>query len=127
MERQAFQSELVRLAHGEMENPISLDVSSLITFSGNPGPPLELCDGDPGIVSNCLGGFPDHIALESLSLTLMATFGTDEGVKAIKAPVLPVLKPGRNHITLELPPQKPASYVLGVLTGQIGQFAIQIA
>ncbi|KAG0465765.1 hypothetical protein HPP92_019929 [Vanilla planifolia] len=121
MERQAFQSELVRLAHGEMENPISLDVSSLITFSGNPGPPLELCDGDPGTLSVTVwSGFPDHIALESLSLTLMATFSTDEGVKAIKSSSSPVLKPGRNHITLELPPQKPASYVLGVLTGQIG-------
>lgn len=32
-----------------------------------------------------------------------------------------VLKPGRNTITLDLPPQKPGSYVLGVLTGQIGQ------
>lgn len=32
-----------------------------------------------------------------------------------------VLKPGRNTVTLDLPPQKPGSYVLGVLTGQIGQ------
>ena len=31
-----------------------------------------------------------------------------------------VLKPGRNTITLDLPPQKPGSYVLGVFTGQIG-------
>lgn len=31
-----------------------------------------------------------------------------------------MLKPGRNTITLTLPPQKPGSYVLGVLTGQIG-------
>lgn len=31
-----------------------------------------------------------------------------------------ILNPGRNKITLSLPPQKPGSYVLGVLTGQIG-------
>jgi trafficking protein particle complex subunit 10 len=31
-----------------------------------------------------------------------------------------VLKPGKNVITLDLPPQKPGSYVLGALTGQIG-------
>ncbi|RWW52747.1 hypothetical protein BHE74_00040816 [Ensete ventricosum] len=53
-ERQAFQSEVVHLAHSEMEHPVPLDVSSLITFSGNPGPPLELCDGDPAeYISYC--------------------------------------------------------------------------
>ncbi|XP_020595352.1 trafficking protein particle complex II-specific subunit 130 homolog, partial [Phalaenopsis equestris] len=121
-ERQAFQSEVVRLAPGEMKHPVPLDVSSLITFSGNPGPPLELCDGDPGTLSVTVwSGFPDNIALESLSLTLMSTFSTDEGVKDIKCSNEPVLKPGRNLVMLELPPQKPGSYVLGVLTGQIGQ------
>lgn len=120
-ERQAFQSEVVRLAHSEMKHPVPLDVSSLITFSGNPGPLLELCDGDPGTLSVTLwSGFPDDIPLESLSLTLMATFSTDEGVKAIKSSDAPILKPGKNVIMLSLPPQKPGSYVLGVLTGQIG-------
>ncbi|KAI3466144.1 hypothetical protein Pfo_022807 [Paulownia fortunei] len=121
-ERQAFQSEVVRLAHSEMEHPVPLDVSSLITFSGNQGPPLELCDGDPGTLSVTLwSGFPDDITLESLSLTLTATNNTDEGAKAIKSSEAIVLRPGRNIITLSLPPQKPGSYVLGVLTGQIGQ------
>lgn len=121
-ERQAFQSEVVRLAHDEMKHPVPLDVSSLITFSGNPGPPLELCDGDPGTLSVTIwSGFPDDIALESLSLALMSTFSTDEGVKDIKSLDVPVLKPGRNFIMFELPPQKPGSYALGVLTGQIGQ------
>ncbi|XP_058219779.1 trafficking protein particle complex II-specific subunit 130 homolog isoform X1 [Rhododendron vialii] len=120
-ERQAFQSEVVRLAHSEMKHPVPLDVSSLITFSGNPGPPLELCDGDPGSLSVTVwSGFPDDITLESLSLTLIATYNADEGVKAIKSSVAIILKPGRNTITLSLPPQKPGSYVLGVLTGQIG-------
>ncbi|KAL6544388.1 hypothetical protein OROMI_023250 [Orobanche minor] len=121
-ERQSFQSEVVRLAHSEMEHPVPLDVSSLITFSGNQGPPLELCDGDPGILSvTLLSEFPDDITLESLSLTLTATNNTDEGAKAIKSSEAIVLRPGRNIITLSLPPQKPGSYVLGVLTGQIGQ------
>ncbi|CAB4277590.1 unnamed protein product [Prunus armeniaca] len=121
-ERQAFQSEVVRLAHGEMEQPVPLDVSSLITFSGNPGPPLELCDGDPGTLSVTFwSGFPDDITLDSLSLTLNALFNTDEVAKALVSSTAIVLKPGRNTITLDLPPQKPGSYVLGVLTGQIGQ------
>ncbi|KAL6954151.1 hypothetical protein U1Q18_047800 [Sarracenia purpurea var. burkii] len=120
-ELQAFQSEVVRLAHSEMKYPVPLDVSSLITFSGNPGPPLELCDGDPGSLSVTVwSGFPDDITLESLSLTLIATYNADEGVKAIKSSAATILKPGRNTITLSLPPQKPGSYVLGVLTGQIG-------
>ncbi|GAU32716.1 hypothetical protein TSUD_101370 [Trifolium subterraneum] len=121
-ERQAFQAEVVRLAHSEMKDPVPLDVSSLITFSGNPGPPLELCDRDPGILSvTVCSGFPDDITLDSISLTLMATSNADEGVKALKSSTAIVLHPGRNTITLDLPPQKPGSYVLGVLTGQIGQ------
>lgn len=81
-ERQAFQSEVVHLAHSKMEHPVPLDVSSLITFSGNPGPPLELCDGDPGTLSVTVwSGFPNDITLDSLSLTLVATFSADEGVE----------------------------------------------
>ncbi|XP_048235084.1 trafficking protein particle complex II-specific subunit 130 homolog isoform X2 [Ricinus communis] len=121
-ERQAFQAEVVRLAHSEMKDPVPLDVSSLITFSGNPGPPLELCDGDPGTLSVTVwSGFPDDITLDSLSLTLMATFNADEGAKALRSSAATVLMPGRNTITLALPPHKPGSYILGVLTGQIGQ------
>lgn len=41
--------------------------------------------------------------------------------QALRSSAAPILKPGRNTITLALPPQKPGSYVLGVLTGQIGQ------
>ncbi|CAN4102857.1 unnamed protein product [Withania somnifera] len=120
-ERQAFQSEVVRLAHSEMEHTVPLDVSSLITFSGNPGPPLQLCAGDPGTLAVTVwSGFPDDITLESLSLTLTATFNTDEGVKAIERSGETILKPGRNTIMINLPPQKPGSYVLGVLTGKIG-------
>ncbi|XP_042421059.1 trafficking protein particle complex II-specific subunit 130 homolog isoform X2 [Zingiber officinale] len=120
-ERQAFQLEVVRLAHSEMKHPVPLDVSSLITFSGNPGPPLQLCDGDPGTLPVTVwSGFPDDITLESLSLTLTNTLNTDEGVKTIKSSDAHILKPGRNVIKLDVPPQKPGSYVLGVLTGQIG-------
>ncbi|KZV53009.1 trafficking protein particle complex subunit 10, partial [Dorcoceras hygrometricum] len=125
-ERRAFQSEVVRLAHSEMEQPVPLDVSSLITFSGNPGPALELCDGDPGTLSVTLwSGLPDDITLESLSLTLTATHNTDEGAKAIKSSDAIVLMPGKNTITLPVPPQKPGSYVLGALTGHIGQLSFR--
>ncbi|XVE80201.1 hypothetical protein DITRI_Ditri14bG0120700 [Diplodiscus trichospermus] len=124
-ERQAFQSELVSLAHSEMKHPVPLDVSSLITFSGNPGPPLELCDGDPGTLSVTVwSGFPDDITLDSLSLTLMATYNADEGGKLRSSSAI-VLKPGRNTITFPLPPQKPGSYVLGVLTGHIGHLTFR--
>ena len=41
--------------------------------------------------------------------------------QALKSSNATTLKPGRNTITVALPPQKPGSYVLGVLTGQIGQ------
>ncbi|KAK1355701.1 hypothetical protein POM88_048957 [Heracleum sosnowskyi] len=62
-------------------------------------------------------GFPDDITLEALSLTLTATDSADEGVKSSGATIL---KPGKNAIALSLPPQKPGSYVLGILTGRIG-------
>ncbi|XP_044472800.1 trafficking protein particle complex II-specific subunit 130 homolog isoform X2 [Mangifera indica] len=120
-ERQAFQSEVISLAHSELKDPVPLDVSSLITFSGNPGSPLELCHGDPGTLSVTVwSGFPDDITLDSLSLTLTATYNADEGAKALKSSNATVLKPGKNSITVDLPPQKPGSYVLGALTGQIG-------
>ncbi|KAI3949933.1 hypothetical protein MKW92_020009 [Papaver armeniacum] len=120
-ERQSFQSEVVRIAHSEMKHPVPLDVSSLVTFSGNPGPPLELCDGDPGTLTVTVwSGFPDDITLDALSLSLMATYNADEGAKPIISSKPTILKPGRNSITLAIPPQKPGSYILGVLTGQIG-------
>ncbi|XVF18963.1 hypothetical protein REPUB_Repub11eG0069400 [Reevesia pubescens] len=118
-------SEVVSLAHSEMKHPVPLDVSSLITFSGNPGPPLELCDGDPGTLSVTVwSGFPDDITLDSLSLTLMATYNADEGGK-LRSLSATVLKSGRNTITFPLPPQKPGSYVLGVLTGHIGHLTFR--
>ncbi|MBA0792104.1 hypothetical protein Gohar_016627 [Gossypium harknessii] len=108
-----------------MKHPVPLDVSSLITFSGNPGPPLELCDGDPGTLSVTVwSGFPDEITLDSLTLTLMATYNADEGGK-LRSSSATVLKPGRNTITFPLPPQKPGSYVLGVLTGHIGHLTFR--
>lgn len=40
--------------------------------------------------------------------------------QALRTSTAIVLNPGRNTITLAIPPHKPGSYVLGVLTGQIG-------
>lgn len=125
-ERQGFQSEVVRLAHSEMKHLVPLDVSSLITFAGNAGPPLELCDGDPGTLSVAVwNGFPDDITLESLSLRLSASSSADEGIKAIKSSDSHVLVPGRNIISFDIPRQKPGSYVLGALTGQIGKLSFR--
>lgn len=41
--------------------------------------------------------------------------------QALNTSTATVLKPGRNTITVDLPPQKPGSYVLGALTGHIGR------
>ncbi|XP_039029617.1 trafficking protein particle complex II-specific subunit 130 homolog [Hibiscus syriacus] len=124
-ERQTFQSEVVSLAHSETTHHVPLDVSSLITFSGNPGSPMALCDGDPGTLSVTVwSGFPDDITLDSISVTLMATYNADEGGK-LRNSNATVLKPGRNPITFPLPPQKPGSYVLGVLTGHVGNLTFR--
>lgn len=81
-ERQSLQSEIVRLAHNGLPSPVSLDVSSLITFTSKGGPPLELEEGDPGtLLVTVWSGFAEDISLESLTLTLLATFSADEGGK----------------------------------------------
>ncbi|KAG4109171.1 hypothetical protein ERO13_1Z049574v2 [Gossypium hirsutum] len=54
----------------------------------------------------------------------MATYNADEGGK-LRSSSATVLKPGRNKITFPLPPQKPGSYVLGVLTGHIGHLTFR--
>jgi hypothetical protein len=43
-------------------------------------------------------------------------------VKSVDAPVL---QPGKNRVLMILPPQRPGSYVLGVLTGHIGQVKLR--
>ncbi|BBN01122.1 trafficking protein particle complex subunit 10 [Marchantia polymorpha subsp. ruderalis] len=125
-ERRTLQSEIVRLAHSGLRTPVSLDVSVLITFTSKGGPPLELCEGDPGTLQVTVwSGFPDDISLESLSLTLVTTFSADEGAKVVKSADAPVLNPGKNSVSILLPPQRPGSYVLGVLTGHIGEVKLR--
>ena len=81
-ERHTIQSEVLRLAHSALKNPVSLDVSSLITFSGRGGSPLKLCEGDPGnLLISVWSGFPGEIILDALSVTLIATFTPEEGGK----------------------------------------------
>jgi hypothetical protein len=81
-ERQALQSEIMKLAHSGLKSPVSLDISALITFTSKGGPPLELVEGDPGtVLVTVWSGFADDISLESLSLTLIATFSADDGGK----------------------------------------------
>lgn len=81
-DRHSLQSEIVSLAHSGLKNPVSLDVSALITFAARGGPPLELCESDPGVLEVVVwSGFVDEVSLASLSLTLLATFSADEGTK----------------------------------------------
>ncbi|XP_024539146.1 trafficking protein particle complex II-specific subunit 130 homolog isoform X1 [Selaginella moellendorffii] len=125
-QRKALQSEVVKLAHSGLKVPLPVDVSALMTFCGQPGPPLELFEGDPGTLPVTVwSGFTDEISLQSLSMTLSATFSLDESAKTIKSADVPVLSPGKNTISMVVQPQKPGSYVLGALTGQLGQVAIR--
>lgn len=81
-DRRSIQAEIVKLAHGGLTVPVSLDVSPLITFAARGGPPLELCEGDPGtLMVTVWSGFLEDITMDSLSLTLITTFSADEGTK----------------------------------------------
>ncbi|KAH7289351.1 hypothetical protein KP509_31G071500 [Ceratopteris richardii] len=125
-ERHTVQSEVLWLAHTELKNPVSVDVSTLITFSGRGGSPLKLCEGDPGSLAiSVWSGFPGEITLDALSVTLIATFTAEEGVKVVRSAQAPSLKPGKNDVVMVLPPQRAGSYVLGVLTGQLGQLRLR--
>lgn len=46
-------------------------------------------------------------------------------MQEIKSSDSHVLIPGRNIISFDIPPQKPGSYVLGALTGQIGKLSFR--
>lgn len=125
-ERHTIQSEVLRLARSALKNPVSLDVSTLITFSGRGGSPLKLCEGDPGNLSiSVWSGFPGEVTLDALSATLIATFTPEEGVKVVKSAQGPCLKPGKNNVLMVLPPQRPGSYVLGVLTARLGEVILR--
>jgi hypothetical protein len=81
-DRRYLQSEIVKLAHNGLKVPVFLDVSALITFAARGGPPLELCESDPGVLEVVVwSGFVEDVCMESLSLTLIATFTADEGAK----------------------------------------------
>ncbi|CAM6039336.1 unnamed protein product [Sphagnum compactum] len=125
-DRRYLQSEIVKLAHNGLKVPVFLDVSALITFAARGGPPLELCESDPGVLEVVVwSGFVEDVCMESLSLTLIATFTADEGAKVVKSLETPVLKPGKNRVLIDIPPQRPGSYVLGSLTGHLGQVRLR--
>ncbi|CAK9206110.1 unnamed protein product [Sphagnum jensenii] len=125
-DRRYLQSEIVKLAHNGLKVPVFLDVSALITFAARGGPPLELCESDPGVLEVVVwSGFVEDVCMESLSLTLIATFTADEGAKVVKSLETPVLKPGKNRVLIDIPPQRPGSYVLGALTGHLGQVRLR--
>lgn len=46
-------------------------------------------------------------------------------LQVVKSVDTPVLKPGKNVVLMTLPPQRPGSYVLGVLTGHIGHVILR--
>lgn len=45
--------------------------------------------------------------------------------QVVKSAQGPSLKPGKNNVVMVLPPQRAGSYVLGVLTGQLGQVRLR--
>lgn len=84
-ERRSLQSDILKNAHGGLKIPVSLDVSALLTFAARGGPPLELCEGDPGtLMVTVWSGLAEEITMDSLSLTLITTFSADEGTKVCK-------------------------------------------
>jgi hypothetical protein len=46
-------------------------------------------------------------------------------LQVVKSKEAPILHPGKNSVLISLPPQPPGSYVLGVLTGQIGDVKLR--
>jgi hypothetical protein len=46
-------------------------------------------------------------------------------MQVVKSLQTPVLKPGKNRVLIDIPPQRPGSYVLGALTGHLGQVRLR--
>lgn len=46
-------------------------------------------------------------------------------MQVVKSLETPVLKPGKNRVLIDIPPQRPGSYVLGALTGHLGQVRLR--
>lgn len=72
------------------------------------------------IIENCFPCYPCSLYLRTVFFFSFFLTRVHLKFQALRSSDATVLNPGRNSITVALPPQKPGSYVLGVLTGQIG-------
>lgn len=64
-ERLQLQREFTRIARSGLQDPVSLDISSLLTFATKGGPPLEFCEGDPGSIDITIwSGFPEGVSVD---------------------------------------------------------------
>eukprot|EP00850_Spirogloea_muscicola_P014903 SM000110S18910 [mRNA] locus=s110:194292:201225:- [translate_table: standard] len=138
VDRGELQRQLVDLAAGDSQprdSTVSLDVSSLLTFAAQPGPPMELCEGDSGtLVVTVWSGFPAELNIESLSLSLTALprplsvedAADGAAMRVIKASAsLLLLAPGRNNVDMHVGSLRRGAYVLGAMTGLLGRVRVR--
>ncbi|KAE8711977.1 hypothetical protein F3Y22_tig00110266pilonHSYRG00038 [Hibiscus syriacus] len=103
-ERQAFQSEVVNLAHSEMKHPVPLDVSSLITFSGNPSFLRSYVMGilkPDSYVLGVLTGHIGHLAFRSHNFSKAGSIDSDDFMSYMKT-TRPILKGSKPRPLVDL-------------------------
>lgn len=108
------------------QDPLTLDVSALITFSGSSEGPLELGEGESGVlVVKLWSGFPKPLLLQWLGLTT-PSFSTDEALKAqvLAKEGISVL-PGENSFQFSVLAQRQGLYTLGTLTAGMGPLRLR--
>ncbi|CAI5473413.1 unnamed protein product [Closterium sp. Yama58-4] len=149
-ERSKVQRQMVEVARSRLEEPVSVDVSSLLSFSLAPHTPapsaspasspaapapaspagragsraLELGEGD--VVSLSLAvwsSLPAPLALDSLVLSLVTPplFTAEDGIRMKSEPAPVVLQPGPNTVQVVAVAKRQGVYVLGMLMGHCGR------
>ncbi|CAI5507851.1 unnamed protein product [Closterium sp. Naga37s-1] len=149
-ERSKVQRQMVEVARSRLEEPVSVDVSSLLSFSLAPHTPapsaspatspaaaapaspagragskaLELGEGD--VVSLSLAvwsSMPAPLALDSLVLSLVTPplFTAEDGIRMKSEPAPVVLQPGANTVQVVAVAKRQGVYVLGMLMGHCGR------
>ncbi|KAK1405510.1 hypothetical protein POM88_005115 [Heracleum sosnowskyi] len=105
--RQAFQSEVINLAHSEMKNLVPADSDDLMSYERPARPilkdiiqvaviPYDLAAKSYEKVCSLFWGKMAISDSRTLGLTLAPTHNADEGVKVIKSTGGTILEPGKN-------------------------------